>query len=410
MADTLRKSVVLAALCAIAGAGPALAEAYTPLIKAQTETPEALLLDVGIQVFDPGLPDEDEDALEDRGVFADVRQSEARYIPFHLRETLGKTGLWGVVNVVPAGVESADVTVSGEIIKSTGMDLVVRVKVVDATGRVWKDRKYKDDADPRAYKDDEDDGRDFSDPYRALFNRIANDMFVDLQELENEEIAEIREVARLRFAADLAPVAFDGYLREKKKGRYVLVRLPAGDDPMLARVSKVRERDWMFVDTLNEYYQDFYMRMEEPYGSWRAYSYEEQKNLQEIRKKARKQMILGGLLILGGVAAGGESTAAEVASDAAIIGGAVVLKKGIDTQGEAKMHREALKELAASFDAEMAPLLVEVEGQTLRLQGSAETQYAEWRRLLSDIFHTETGLAVAPDDAPVSSGPVAGGN
>jgi hypothetical protein len=40
----------------------------------------------------------------------------------------------------------------------------------------------------------------------------------------------------------------------------------------------------------------------------------------------------------------------------------------------------------------MEPLLVDVEGQTLRLEGSAETQYAEWRRLLSEIFVTETGL------------------
>jgi len=42
---------------------------------------------------------------------------------------------------------------------------------------------------------------------------------------------------------------------------------------------------------------------------------------------------------------------------------------------------------------------VEVEGQTLRLEGSVETQYSEWRRLLAQIFAAETGLPVDPDDA-----------
>ncbi|MCP4090054.1 MAG: hypothetical protein GY746_09705, partial [Gammaproteobacteria bacterium] len=37
------------------------------------------------------------------------------------------------------------------------------------------------------------------------------------------------------------------------------------------------------------------------------------------------------------------------------------------------------------------PLVVEVEGQTHRLTGSAEEKYREWRRLLHDIYATETG-------------------
>ena len=68
---------------------------------------------------------------------------------------------------------------------------------------------------------------------------------------------------------------------------------------------------------------------------------------------------------------------------------------------------EALKELAAPFDAEVAPMLVEVEGQTLRLEGSAETQYAEWRRLLNKIFAAETGLSVDPDDSVPTAEPTA---
>jgi hypothetical protein len=404
------KSIVRIALVfamAVATAGPALAEAYVSLLKAKTEVPEEFLLDVGIQVFEPGLPEEDEDSLEKRGVYADVRKSEARYIPFHLKDQLAATGFWGAVRVVPTGTESTDVTLMGEIVKSTGMDLVIRIRAVDSTGRVWKDKKYKGDADPRAYADDAE-ATDRLDPYKGLFNRIANDLYGERMQLKDDEVLEIREMTRLRFATDLAPGVFEDYLRVTKKGKYSFERLPAADDPMMARVSRIRERDYMLVDTLDEYYADFYTRMTEPYHMWRSYSYEEQRNLQQIKREARKKQILGGLLILGGAMAGGSSTVASAAGDAAIIGGAIVLRDGISTAGEARIHREALRELAGSFDAEMAPLLVEVEGRTLNLQGSAEAQYTEWRRLLTEIFRTETGLPVDPDDGPGPSSAAAG--
>ena len=77
----------------------------------------------------------------------------------------------------------------------------------------------------------------------------------------------------------------------------------------------------------------------------------------------------------------------------------MTIASGIEKGKESQIHIEALKELAASFDAEVSPMLVEVEGQTLRLEGSAETQYAEWRRMLNEIFTAETGLSVDPDDS-----------
>ena len=37
-------------------------------------------------------------------------------------------------------------------------------------------------------------------------------------------------------------------------------------------------------------------------------------------------------------------------------------------------------------------LTIEVEGQTVRLTGSAEQQYAKWRSMLKQIYAQETGL------------------
>jgi hypothetical protein len=65
------------------------------------------------------------------------------------------------------------------------------------------------------------------------------------------------------------------------------------------------------------------------------------------------------------------------------------------------MHREGLRELAASFDSEVAPILIDVEGEVLRLTGSVETQYGTWRQLLRQIFSAETGIPVDPNAAPI---------
>ena len=162
------------------------------------------------------------------------------------------------------------------------------------------ERTYKQRADTAAYaKDRPVDGRD---PFQALYNRIANDLVRARDKRKPQELAEVREVARLRFAASMAPDPYAAYLATGKKGRARVERLPAADDPMIARIAAIRERDHMFVDTLNEYYADFYARMDKPYDDWRAYSYTEQVALDSINRAATLKKILGGIAVLAGIA------------------------------------------------------------------------------------------------------------
>ena len=59
--------------------------------QATVHIPEAELLDVGIRVFEPGIPknlEDDEEALAKKRIYPDLRKAEARYIPTLLRETL----------------------------------------------------------------------------------------------------------------------------------------------------------------------------------------------------------------------------------------------------------------------------------------------------------------------------------
>ena len=371
-------------------------QAKAAAIQATEEIPEDYLLDVAIEILDPGVPEPGAIPPKKAGeIFPDLRQSEARYIPMRLKETLESTGHWGAVRVVPAGTSSVELTVTGEIRESSGLDMVLKIRAFDASGKEWLEKKYKTRANHLAYSSHEFEEQD---PYQEIYDQIANDLLAAKQRLEPEALVELRQISQLRFAAALSPTLYKDYLRVNPNGTsYKLKRLPADGDPMMMRVASIRERDYMLVDILNEYYGQFVLSMQEPYDSWRSFSFEEEVAFAELRRQARNRKILGILAVAGAIISDGNSTAERAARDAALIGGMAAIQSGIAKGQEAKIHREAIGELSASFDEEVAPLVVDVEGETLRLTGSREEQYATWRQLLQRIYAAEVGLPADPN-------------
>lgn len=361
--------------------------------KATVEVPPDELLDVGVRLFDPNVP-EDEKERERKRVFPDVRQAESRYMPMLLRDTLEDTGFWGQARVLPQDGTGMDVYVDGKILESTGREIKLDVTVTDATGRTWFSKVYEADADLRAYKDTISKPRD---PFDNVYNTLANDMLAARRKLSSEQRVQIRDVSELRFANDLAPYAFGSYLSQDRKGVYKVVRLPAPGDPMMERMDRVRERDYTLVDTLNEHYTTFGTKMSESYTNWRKYSHEELEAESLARRQALTRQVLGAAAVIGGIIAETEtsSSAGSAAATAAVLGGIYAVKSGFDKRAEIKMHSESLKQLGDSFQAEVQPMVVDIEGRTLQLKGSAEEQYAEWRRLLKDLYENETGLPAA---------------
>ena len=65
------------------------------------------------------------------------------------------------------------------------------------------------------------------DPFQNVYSQIANDLVAARSKLAPADRREIRRVAELRFAQDLAPDAFAGYLRKDEQGITRLARLPA---------------------------------------------------------------------------------------------------------------------------------------------------------------------------------------
>jgi len=358
--------------------------------RATTEVAADELLDVGVRLFDPNVP-EDEKEREKERIYPEVRKAESRYIPVLIRDTLEDTGQWGQVRVLPRDGTGMEVFVDGRIVQSDGRKLVLDVTVSDAVGRTWFRKTYEGDADTRAYKEVVAKPRD---PFENVYNTLANDLLAARRALTQEQRVALRRVADMRFASDLAPYAFGSYLARDKRGLYSVTRLPADDDPVVQRMQRVRERDYALVDTLNEHYANFGGSMAVPYTEWRKYTYEELEAEAQAKREALTRQVLGAVAVVGGIMAGAEtsSSAGSAAATAAVIGGMYAFKSGLDKRAEIKIHTESLKQLGDSFQNEVQPMVVDVEGRTLQLKGSAEEQYAEWRQLLRELYENETGM------------------
>jgi len=381
----------------------------TPINNAQQEVAENELLDVGIFVLDSG-PISKED--REQGINEDIRNAEARYVAIHLRETIQDTGHWGAVRVVPIQTEVAEVIVAGQIEKSNGDTLVLKINAYDASGNQWFSKTYAKSIPQSAY-----DGAREGEVFQDVYNRIANDLYREKSTLGVDKIEQIRRVARLRFAGALAPDAFAGNLK-KEGGLYRIQRLPAVDDPMMERVLAIREREYLMIDVINGYYDNLYAEMTSPYFDWRRLSSEEAAALREVKRKTTQRYLLGSALIVGAIAVemlGGDTNTGTL-RDVMVLGGAASIKGGMDMGAQKRIYKDAIRELGESFQAEVAPLVVDVEGQTTELTGSAEEQFIQWRALLREIYQAETGLpvpSIRTDGDPESAGeltaPTSGG-
>lgn len=364
------------------------------------ELADSELLNVSIQVFDPGkLPEEPD---KRRGLSPEIREAESRFAPIHLKHTLQRTGYWGVVRVVPDSDVGAEVLVRGKIELSDGENAAVNVVVTDARNIVWFERTYAETARPGDHLRVEAEKEDV---FQDLFNTIANDLALYRNGLTAQEIGEIRNVAALKYARSMAPDVFGPYLVADEAGRLTVSRLPAIGDPMVERVEAVKVRDDLLVDTINDYYDIYYQDLWEPYSNWRRYRHEEVATLRSLERQALTKQVLGITAIVGAIAlgaAGDYDTAVRTRplQEVLLAGGAYSVYSGQQTRQESKINEEAIEELGTSFSSEAEPLTIEVEGQTVRLTGSAEQQYATWRSLLKQIYAQETGLIDNPEAIP----------
>lgn len=362
---------------------------YTPVIQDTGSTPEEFLLDVGVMAFDPGIDEIQSD--EEETTNHQIRLAESRFSAYLLTETLQRSGNWGIVRVLPTADSPMDVVLHGTILQSNGEAMRIRITPKDSTGVEWYTREYHEvisqfSYDPEQLKQ--------SDPFQVIYNTIANDLLQYRQDnLKNARITEIRTVSEMLFAQRFAPQVFDSYVSTNRAGNYQLARLPAANDPLLNRIQDIRERDFMYIDTVQDYYDTYTRQMKLPYDSWREQAYNETVELRELRASARRRFIAGTAVVLGGIAAAttGSDWYVQDGGVIAVGAGAYLIKSGFDKRAEARIHMAALEELGQSLESEIAPRVINLEDETITLTGTVEEQYSQWKEILADMYARDLG-------------------
>lgn len=348
--------------------------------------PEEALLDVGIPVLNDGLYlTDDEDT-----VFPEVRFAEAIYFSNQLAKVLEKSGAWGAIRVTPSDEVIMDLYITGTILQSDGETLDLQIEVKDSSGKQWLSKDYKQTVGKYAY-----DRRlkSLGDPFQNLFIRIANDLLSYREKLSNQRAIELRTMSELRFAKTFSAQAFDSYISEKRNGTLVIDKLPADNDSILVRVRKIRERDYLYIDTMQDYYDGFTQQMHLAYQDFRRASYDSVVKARQLNRQGNQRIVAGIGAILAGIYGRSEADT-RIARDAgtatAAVGG-YALKSGLDKKQQASAYNESVAEMGSSLEAEIAPQVIELEDRTVTLTGTVQAQYQQWQELLQKIYQQERG-------------------
>lgn len=338
---------------------------YASCLWAQDET---AFLDISIQVFTHREPAQVTAATSPQTAAADkpvaaVRDAETRYLPMYLRYRLEQTASFGAVRVLPVFDNGAELRISGEILRSDGNVLELAVEAQDSTGRVWLDQTYSGTA---VASESLTDDVLAEDPFSGIFSNIVRDLQTTASQLDDTERRNIHTTALLRYGLGLVPAAFSPYLQENPDGSIVVQRLPAVDDPILNRIINIREREYLFIDVVDEEYRQFYAEVKPVYDLWRQFQRE-----QTDSAAAR--------------------AARELNSTSDFRRGSYrALQESYNNYRWAKLQELYVDELGEGFANEVEPTELELNDSLFRLTGTLEQQYREWRNILAELFVLET--------------------
>lgn len=307
-------------------------------------------LNISITMFDPGIP-ADRSTHRDLQVFPRVRQIEALYLPFVLRNVLTSQREWGAIRVVPDSDIAAELLIHGTIVRSDGDVLGLHIKAFDARGHVWVDRNFSGSTDNQ-----------------NLYKEVAMSLVSFRSNLDDKALGDIVEISLLRYAQQLAPAAFDEYLSENADEIFTIRRLPASNDPMVERIERIRGVEYIFTDAVDAKFRELSADVEKVYKLWREYR---RKYTQFQREESLRVQ--------------NADSDAERGSYEAIL----------ERYEHYKWDRQAAEEQekwAVGFENEMGPTITAIEERVAELEGWVEDRYAEWQRILAEIFELETEL------------------
>lgn len=320
-----------------------------PLVMAQT--PAEPLLDIAIELLDPGVRPEDSTPV------AAVRRLESQLLAGDLRQTLIRSNQWGVIRIVPTASALTPVSIRGRILESNGRDLVLDVLVEDALGTLWFEQTmaYRQGPDERG-----------ASGFHGIFNALSNRLLEVWQARNSEKQQALIQAAEITYAQELVPSMFSGMIQRSEQG-WELVRLPAVDDPMLARIDRIRNQEYLFCDTIDQQFTELAARVKPTYALWREATLEQIEWLDRYEQRAAARSVKAA-----------DSEFSRMQAEYA-------------AYRSFRIQEQALFDLAEAFDGESQTTVMRTQDQVFKLEGTLETQYDTWRRLLRDIYMIEQG-------------------
>jgi hypothetical protein len=268
-----------------------------------------------------------------------------------LRDVLSKQRQWGAIRVVPDSDKAAELLVHGTIFRSDGDVLGLHLRAIDARGYVWVDQDYSG-----------------STANQDLYLDFATSLLAARNMLDDKALKNIVETSLLRYAQQLAPAAFDAYLQQNPDDTFSIRRLPASNDPMVERIERIRGVEYVFTDAVDAKFRELSADVATVYELWREYrrKYKQFQRDESLRVQTSK-------------------SDAERGSYEGIL----------ERYEQYKWDRQAAEEQerwAVGFENEMGPTITAIEARVAELEGWVEDRYAEWQRILAELFELESEL------------------
>lgn len=341
-------------------------------------------LDINVVELNPGLLDTDV-ASRDAGIWPELRRAEARRFAVKLSKSLNESNAFAAVAVTTNKDYLSDIVISGKVIESNGEDVHLSITAEDSTGNKLINKTYKHRSNEYFYQNIRNKDLD---PFDPLYRAIAGDL---ITALSKRNLAEIELITDLRFASRLNSDEFNDTL-EYSDNKYELGFVPASNDPMFLRAQNVQLKDLTFRNEMQKHYISFSDEMEDSYKVWQQAALTASKAKREAEARAATQAVFGVLLMAAAASSASDYDSYDYnygAIAAATVGASLLVSASGNAQ-EAKVHESTINEISLSFDGEIAPKVVEMEGLQVKLEGSIENQFSQWQTVLGNIYESES--------------------
>jgi len=341
-------------------------------------------LNVNVVEMQPGLLDTDS-ASREAGIWPELRRAESRQFSVKLAKAFNDSNAFSNVNVTTSSAYITDIVITGKIIVSNGEDVHLQITARDSTNKKLIDKKtYKHRTNEYYFNNIRNKGID---PFDPIYRSVVGDV---ITALKKQDLEKIELTTNLRFASQLNENQFYDAL-EKKNGYYELGFVPASNDPMLLRSKNVQLKDLAFRNEMQKHYVQFADEMEDSYGVWQKAAFSASKSKREAEAAAAAAAIVGALLVAAAASSAGDSyDDYSYGNIAAASVGAALMVSAVGSSREAKVHENTINEVSLSFDGEIAPKVVEMEGLQIKLDGNIKDQFGKWQVVLQDIYESES--------------------